>query len=155
MLNSTYKVWKDVLTAPFIDDDDTSSFVAMLRKANYSTFMNASVNSVDVTVSPDSLESLSDGDDTFSLDPSGRWNRKGVTGLVIGISGAVIIIAIVAALFIWDRARPNLHDPIYEIESSISTNEIVAMGKNDDLIDAYAGDGHEEANQSPEPCFDI
>ena len=155
MLNSTYKVWKDVLTAPFIDDDDTSSFVAMLRKANYSTFMNASVNSVDMTVSPDSLESLSDGDDTFSLDPSGRWNRKGVTGLVIGISGAVIIIAIVAALFIWDRARPNLHDPIYEIESSISTNEIVAMGKNDDLIDAYAGDGHEEANQSPEPCFDI
>ena len=120
------------LSSPFESSEGITSYISLLQEnAEDALGANAlaaieSITGVELTGGPDNLEQPNGGDDGFEPGtPTGRERRVGFIGMIVGIAGGAIIIVALIALFLQRRRGHYDSTPVFEVDESIGTMDVV------------------------------
>ena len=120
------------LSSPFDSSVDVASYIALLQEnAEDALAVNAfaaieSITGVELTGGPDNLEQPNGGGDGFEPGtPTSRERRAGFIGMIAGIAGGAVIIVVAVALFLQRRRGHYDSTPVFEVDESIGTMDVV------------------------------
>ena len=120
------------LSSPFESSEGITSYISLLQEnAEDALGVNAfaaieSITGVELTGGPDNLEQPNGGGDGFEPGtPTSRERRVGFIGMIVGIAGGAVIIVALIALFLQRRRGHYDSTPVFEVDESIGTMDVV------------------------------